>query len=568
MQTSYINLCPNLFALLVCVALVFSCATAPAQSLINISSCVQTATNRALAEIDRANCLTEIRNSGTNAAEAIRPLTWLLTNETNDYLLSLTVEAVGEIGPAGKPSVPALCRILGDNRNEMSWARAEVALALGKIGPTAKESVGTLVTCLTNRNNSKPLRRNAARALGTIHAKPDISVPALLQIVRDTGEDEELQLNAIIAIKQFRGGARDALPTLVDICAGRWETVRYPQEAADAICVIAEGLVVGSNNLTKKQLDELNTLLREARAEFDNLQGLVPHSLCVRLDVVIGALSNSTPVNLIPTTPQQPQGLWQEIIRWLAIGIISPVLLILVICVVISVFPMNLIFRIDSFVEDIRRYLLPYGPVLRHTFSFFCYSKFNNARWISSSVPRRRDYFTSRAPMDGWLHQCDQPGEPLRPLQDLVLCGSLDSLLDDKIQRLLVAGSAEATMATIQVVRDWAISSAGNGNRQKPLLTVIVHSSSNTNGQLLKSIKPILQAECDILNIPKALIIRMSKQGLLVLFYVFDKAKLPTTKDDLLNIYGKTPFLKTMFFSEAFDPQITGWKRISVLPVS
>jgi hypothetical protein len=88
----------------------------------------------------------------------------------------------------GQPAVPALIEVLRDRTlpdrdNVKQPARYQAALALGYIGPAAKEAVPTLLAIIRDRTEDEGVRWAAASALGSIGDRPDEVVPALLAVL-------------------------------------------------------------------------------------------------------------------------------------------------------------------------------------------------------------------------------------------------------------------------------------------------------------------------------------------------------------------------------------------------
>jgi HEAT repeat protein len=94
-----------------------------------------------------------------------------------------TVEALGNLGPAAKPAVSDLLKILG-NEDEISCVNA--ALALWKINRHAK-AVPALVAMLRQGNSSQAFA--AAEALGQIEADADAVAPALIGALHSRDAD-------------------------------------------------------------------------------------------------------------------------------------------------------------------------------------------------------------------------------------------------------------------------------------------------------------------------------------------------------------------------------------------
>ncbi len=80
--------------------------------------------------------------------------------------------------------------------------RRKAAIALGRIGPAAKEAVPALITALKDEN--KYVRRVAAEALGRIGRAAKQAVAALTKASED--EDKDVREAAEEALKQIKTG--------------------------------------------------------------------------------------------------------------------------------------------------------------------------------------------------------------------------------------------------------------------------------------------------------------------------------------------------------------------------
>jgi HEAT repeat protein len=72
--------------------------------------------------------------------------------------------AIGEIGPEAREAIPDLIRALQDRDYLVRWAAAK---ALGRFGPEARAAVPPLQE-LAAKDPNPPVRREAAEALGKI----------------------------------------------------------------------------------------------------------------------------------------------------------------------------------------------------------------------------------------------------------------------------------------------------------------------------------------------------------------------------------------------------------------
>lgn len=84
-------------------------------------------------------------------------------------LKSEAIDALGLLGPAALPAVPALIKIL-NNSKESSNCRNKSVLALGKIGAGAKAAVPSLLKALKGKTLEGDWIKNALKAIGTPEA--------------------------------------------------------------------------------------------------------------------------------------------------------------------------------------------------------------------------------------------------------------------------------------------------------------------------------------------------------------------------------------------------------------
>ena len=120
---------------------------------------------------------------------------------------------LGQQGAGSKSAVAALARALKD---EDPFVRRFAALALGELGPEAKEAVPALSTALKDRN--KRVADAAATALG----KTGVSgVQPLLDIAKDDKRDAAVRARAIESLGKIGPDAKDAVPALMEVLAGK-----------------------------------------------------------------------------------------------------------------------------------------------------------------------------------------------------------------------------------------------------------------------------------------------------------------------------------------------------------
>ncbi|HZU37548.1 MAG TPA: HEAT repeat domain-containing protein, partial [Gemmataceae bacterium] len=140
----------------------------------------------------------------------------------------LAAMALGAIGPAAKDAVPALRQALADKKTttdlignadpalsrlgitKPSLAGAAAA-ALEQIGPAAEPAIPELIATL--KHPQADARYQAAHALGRLASDAPEVPPALARVMRDDKEDPLIRAEAIEALGQL---GKAALPSLID----------------------------------------------------------------------------------------------------------------------------------------------------------------------------------------------------------------------------------------------------------------------------------------------------------------------------------------------------------------
>jgi CubicO group peptidase (beta-lactamase class C family) len=128
---------------------------------------------------------------GTDAAAAVPALVGLFADE-DPYVNGKAAEAAGLIG---KVAVPALADALRDGRENVRWC---AAIALGRIGPDARDAESGLVQALSDANAN--VRWCSVIALGNIGVHAKAAAPALVQCLSD--RDEDVRWAASLALAQ------------------------------------------------------------------------------------------------------------------------------------------------------------------------------------------------------------------------------------------------------------------------------------------------------------------------------------------------------------------------------
>jgi hypothetical protein len=138
------------------------------------------------------------------------------------------------LGAEASNAVPALIRI--HQENPVFWVRA--ADCLGNIGPPARDAIPILLPDITNADFI--LRVTAVRALGQIHSRPEIVVPALTNALVHESMPGNLWFY-FDALAAFGADAKSAVPVMRAILndptnrLSAWNDPFYRQEATTAM---------------------------------------------------------------------------------------------------------------------------------------------------------------------------------------------------------------------------------------------------------------------------------------------------------------------------------------------
>jgi len=180
-----------------------------------------------------------------------------LKDEDKD-VRSGAAEALGEIGPAAKPAVPALIEALGDEdsrvpvfaaalvkigadavpalvvalKENKRQVRPWAASILARIGPDARAAIPALVEAL--RDGRKEVRWGAAHALGGIDPAARAATPALREALKD--QDRDVRAAAASALGKVGPDAEAAVPALIQALKDDDQGVR--KAAAKALAKI------------------------------------------------------------------------------------------------------------------------------------------------------------------------------------------------------------------------------------------------------------------------------------------------------------------------------------------
>jgi HEAT repeat protein len=138
--------------------------------------------------------------------------------------------ALGSIGDARPDVVAALAELTKDR-----WVQTygneydDVAYALGRLGPEAKAAVPVLVEQLQDKNHR--WRAYVLRALQGIGPGAGAAVPALIRVLEDEKESMDMRVNAALTLSRIGAAAKEAIPALGKV---RDRYRHAPQEEAEA----------------------------------------------------------------------------------------------------------------------------------------------------------------------------------------------------------------------------------------------------------------------------------------------------------------------------------------------
>jgi hypothetical protein len=490
-----------------------------AQDASSIASLIRTVTNSSATALDRENAVCGIRDIGTNAVRAVPVLISLFQTETNnEFLLRLTAEAIGRVGPAARPAVPILIRALADRRPNMLWVKRECAIALSRIGPSAKEAVPGLISVLKFDGNGNALRVDATVALGSIHADARATVPVMLQVLRDPKEAPNLRIEAIRALNRFGHLALEALPFLAEICTNQWDTIQFPEEATKSILSILESVTLNFGVLTPKNLKNLEANLDGLQWQLIELEGVVsPKTLTGIRDAI------STIVGLIRQRNQDRSGGGKDARDWLRLVFQSTVIpvaaSIMALLVLGLALPVRAVLGLHAVLADGGP---PPVPLLKFCFETLtgrlAYTRSGLGRWVEYIVPR--------------LVMLPMPEQTREPCIFLEYQGKVTALsdfspkvlckqLDRAGLRLLLTGAQIATWPVVQVLYNWAVAGDRSKEEPGPFIPVLISSSllsDKTGPPLLCTVKARLnQLIPDFSNLPDMFISRLLSQGHILL---------------------------------------------------
>ena len=131
----------------------------------------------------------------------------LEANLANAHTNPSQLDAVFALSAVGRPAVPHMVELLGEND---WWLRAAAADVLGDLGTTASDTVPHLTRVLDDE--AEWVRRNAVEALGNIGPAATEAMPALSRRLQDS--ESWIRHNAALALAKIGPTATEAVPAL------------------------------------------------------------------------------------------------------------------------------------------------------------------------------------------------------------------------------------------------------------------------------------------------------------------------------------------------------------------
>lgn len=133
---------------------------------------------------------------GGSIVHRLKPLAALI-EELKDERIQVRIEAVFALRRCGAPAVPALISAVKDREGRV---RRVAAIALGRIGPAARDAVPALIGALSDAD--RYVRYPAAVALERIGPAAKQAIP-VLKVVRERDPDSKVRRGAAGALKRI-----------------------------------------------------------------------------------------------------------------------------------------------------------------------------------------------------------------------------------------------------------------------------------------------------------------------------------------------------------------------------
>jgi HEAT repeat protein len=160
---------------------------------------------------------------GPAAADAVPALCKVMENDTDQLARLAAAKAIAAIDPKNDTAIATLVEALKDKTGKV---RRRAAQSLGDLGPRAKSAVGTLINA--TKDSDPTVGWAAVDALGQINSDPESTVPALV----DALENATTRGAAVDSLGQFGQYAQSAIPALEHVLKGDDVTVRWAAATA------------------------------------------------------------------------------------------------------------------------------------------------------------------------------------------------------------------------------------------------------------------------------------------------------------------------------------------------
>jgi HEAT repeat protein len=144
-------------------------------------------------------------------------------DDDNPELREAVLLIFAEMGPEAEEAVLPVVRRLGDQEEPEEEVRRTAARALGSIGPAAAPAVPALSEAMNN--DAERVRWAAAAALAELGPRVEGTVAALVAALKH--EDAKQRWIGGYGLRNMGPGAAGAIPDLVQALADRSENVRY-----------------------------------------------------------------------------------------------------------------------------------------------------------------------------------------------------------------------------------------------------------------------------------------------------------------------------------------------------
>lgn len=200
-----------------------------------------------------------VSRCGLSGADAVPALIQLVADPE---LSEDAIAALGQIGPAAADAIPVLLDEL-DRLAAEGAATSRVSLALGQIGPAAIHALRTRLEAA-----GEPVRRRVLVALAEIGPPAAPAVPAVLELLRNDNDNEDLTWLALQAVAQIGPAAKSAVPDLAALLLDQRQSSQTRAWAALALGAIGPD-AAESTSLLQRTLasSEDDCLVRSMAAE-------------------------------------------------------------------------------------------------------------------------------------------------------------------------------------------------------------------------------------------------------------------------------------------------------------